>query len=306
MPSKSLIESKPPRVLQVLAYLCRRVHLWSGLARVTNLQILRKACVGVNGDVEAVLLNGIKMPVRLSDFNGRMLFLFGQTDPKVIRVCQSLLRAGDVFLDIGANHGEVGLLCACEGANSVEIHLFEPIPLLAQKIGEVIERHSLERVYVHACGLGRDNERKLLEINPSHTGKARIVPPSTASESSIEIQMRRVNDLLGEVAQSRSVVAKVDVEGAEGDIVPSLLDWPGTRAVVFEWEHLPDHAGFRGLVHDHGFSMYGLEKRAYRPRLIPADAVDAAVSDVVAVRSSLFPNDLAWHRIDSLARGSSV
>jgi FkbM family methyltransferase len=296
------VSVSPSMSVRVAAQLLRRLHPWSGLARITNLPWLRKACSRSDDEVVATLRNGIRMPVRVSDFNGRMLFLFGQTDPKVIRVCQAFLGEGDVFLDIGANHGEVGLLCADVDAVQHEVHLFEPIPELARKIADVIDGHDLRRVRVHSCGLGRRNARLPLVFNSSHTGKAKVMPSQNKGTASIEIPIRSVEDVLGELAAGRRMAAKVDVEGGEGEIVPALLDWPTTRFVVFEWEHLADGADFRSLVHDKGFELYGLEKRMLRPRLIPAERLDESISDVVAIRGSLTRTNLAGRRIDSLKR----
>lgn len=295
-----------PFRLRVASTVLRRAPVWSGFARITNLGWIRRAALGCDEEIDTELRNGVVVSARISDFNGRMLYLFGQTDPKVIRVCSALLGPEDVFLDIGANHGEVGLLCGRNQAGDREVHLFEPLPQLAASIEASARRHGMSRVEVHACGLGPADETLPIRFDSGHTGKASVVGTEEATSDALRVPIRETLSVLREIGEDRPVGAKVDVEGGEAAIVPPLLEWPQTRFVVFEWEHLPEPGEFLAKVQSLGFEVYGLEKRLFAPRLVPATRLDRTISDVVAVRRALLRNDLSGRRISSLDRRDLV
>jgi hypothetical protein len=64
---------------------------------------------GYRAPIVATLRDGAKITVDPSDYDGRILYLFGANDIKVSMNANAFLRSGDVFLDIGANYSAIGL-----------------------------------------------------------------------------------------------------------------------------------------------------------------------------------------------------
>jgi FkbM family methyltransferase len=237
----------------------------------------------------AILRNGLKLPVRLSDYNGRMLYLFGTPDPKVICVCRTLLHQGDLFLDIGANYGTVGLLSHDVLGKDGAIHFVEPQPELSNIIRDAIQSISIPNAHIHNCGMW-DEDGELTLMKPyKHTGAASI-SDSRSSDStngeSIRVPVRAIDAFIDEHVGGRPFAAKVDVEGAEPRILPAILAHPTLRFVLFECniQEVRDHAW--ELISDKKLAFFGLSKHLFVTRLKAICTRDELerVHDVVAVR----------------------
>jgi len=286
-------------VLRMLALCLRAMRMQSGLARVTNHRWIKRLGSDVIGEVETRLVDGRSMPVNLRDFNGRMLLLFGQSDPKVIRTCSRLLRPGDVFLDVGANHGEVALLCWASTQPHGRVHVFEPLIHLASSIDRLAKQHGMDGLTVHRCGLGRVAMEAEFCVSSTHTGRASQAKVVTsAGQDRHKVSIIPIAEVLQELIGNRPFGAKIDIEGAEMEVLPSVLAWSSTRFVVFECEHLEDPRGCCDLIRSSGFDLYGLEKRVWGSRYLKIDREwGARCSDVVAVRRGAFHGELTGLRI---------
>ena len=63
---------------------------------------------GGNGEaVEVMLRSGPRILVQPEEFIGRIVFYFGELDPRISWVCRRVLRPDDVVVDVGANYGVV-------------------------------------------------------------------------------------------------------------------------------------------------------------------------------------------------------
>lgn len=235
--------------------------------------------------ITATLRNGIQLPVRLSDYNGRMLYLFGTPDPKIVSVCRTLLRPGDIFLDIGANFGTVGLLSYDAVGPGGAVHFVEPQPELAGIIRDAIASVPIPAAYVHNCGIWDCDGEMQLSIPDRHTGAASLALTAD-SGSKITVPVRAIDTFLAETVGDRPFAAKVDVEGAEPRILPSILVHPHLRFVLFECNipEVKDHVW--DLASQGTSAFFGLKKHLFSTRLrrVRSRTELDAVHDVLAVR----------------------
>ena len=237
----------------------------------------------------ATLRNGLKMPIRLSDYNGRMLYLFGTPDPKIICVCRTLLHDGDVLLDIGANYGTVGLLSHDVLGNDGALHFVEPQPELCKAITDAVNSISIPNAHIHNCGMWDEAGELTLTRPDKHTGAASISDSASSNAQggeSFSVPVRAIDAFIEEHVGSKSFAAKVDVEGAEPRILPTILAHPSLRFVLFECniQEVRDHAW--ELITDKKLAFFGLSKHLFVTRLkaIRTREELERVHDVVAVR----------------------
>jgi len=131
------------------------------LGKLTRLLRLRNEAM--------VQIDGVKAYVDLCD--PRMFMVFGelQSGTAEAKIMQSLLTAGDTFIDVGANHGSFSLIAAGLVGMTGKVLAFEPQPRLASLIRKSFAANGYDNteVYEIACS--------------DHSGSAEFYLPENSS-----------------------------------------------------------------------------------------------------------------------------
>lgn len=166
-----------------------------------------------------------------------------------------VLRAGDLFVDVGANVGSYTVLAS--GATGARTLSFEPIAATFASLLRNVAANGLgERVTCHNLGLGARDE--VLRFTAGQDTKNRVAT-GPGGAGTVEVPVRRLDDILdGAVPR----VAKIDVEGWEAEVIagmPATLRNPGLAAIVMETnDSAASYAGEVGrdlpaVMRGHGF-----------------------------------------------------
>jgi FkbM family methyltransferase len=136
----------------------------------------------------------------------------GCFDANVMNCCERLLRAGDVFFDIGANAG-VYVVDFARLIPDLTAFAFEPQPSLANHIRRSIEANRFDRVKVLELALGKEDGEASLFLT-SHSIHASMIPRERRYRE-LRVPVRTLDSLAaaGEVAPPDLI--KIDVEGSE-------------------------------------------------------------------------------------------
>lgn len=244
---------------------CRRMPLRRGHSYITRAGFVRRWFDRVEKTQWVRLQNGIRIEVDVRDYNGRMLYLFGTPDPKVVAVTRALLSKGDRFIDIGANYGAVGLLCGDAIGEEGEVHLVEPQAELCQRARAAIEQNRLRNVFVHQLGLWDADDVLRLHRPAGHSGQASFA--SDGKGDVIEVPVRHAGQFVHEAIGDRAFGAKVDVEGVEEHVIPPLLRLDGLKFLVFECNPRAVQNSLWRLLSEAGLTLFGIEKSAFATRL---------------------------------------
>ena len=139
------------------------------------------------------------------------------------------MKPGDVFYDLGAN---IGHYAVCVGAfhnDKVQVHAFEPEPSNAARLRENAALNNLSRVTVHEAAVSNENGTARFFVSggvgtpthslvESHFGDA-------AGRHAIDVPLVRPPDYCAKHNLPAPTVIKIDVEGAEAEVVESIADW---------------------------------------------------------------------------------
>lgn len=138
-------------------------------------------------------------------------------DPHMVHLFGSLLRAGDVVLDIGANVGCTALLFA-EAAKLV--HAFEPSPSTFAFLSRNVKRSGLANIVVHNIGLGERDELNTISYSPQNRSGGYVSNSISTSSNHVTeaIQINRLDDLAASLCETVDFI-KIDVEGFEGHVL---------------------------------------------------------------------------------------
>lgn len=201
------------------------------------------------------------------------------------------LRPGDLVLDIGANHGFYSVYAAYHGAT---VHAFEPSPSLQPFLNENIRANGLaSRVTVHACAVGAEDGEITLYESGALGGGVNSTQPAFAHALSAEFQQpfseTRVPcqsfatvfaEAVGTADPAARVrLVKIDCEGAEIEILPSLTPDILSRIDGFAVEYHPEAYSLEKLV-DLALSLPG-----FHLSRLPQGAVTNDMFHLTSVRA---------------------
>jgi FkbM family methyltransferase len=210
-------------------------------------------------------------------WSGRDVFYrSGTADPFVLY--QVLLRSGNkaeyyippalkpkVILDIGSNIG-ASVIYFNRLFPDANIFGFEPHPDTFRILQKNVEH--LPGVRIFNYGLGATHQRIAVRADQVNFGafstggrfKDRGHPAST-----VECEIRRLDEVLGEIGIAQVDLIKIDCEGAEADVFSTLPDeiLNHCQWIVGEFH---DHTGFHVLARLAPRFHLDLKKRMFRPR----------------------------------------
>lgn len=130
------------------------------------------------------------------------------------RIMRSLLKPGDTFLDVGANHGSFAILASHLVGPEGRVIAVEPQPRLADLI-----RRSLAEApapsEVHGVALGERDADLPLYVPREGSGAASLAVPPRGAARTVTVPVRRADDLLAWRRFPGALVIKLDVEGSE-------------------------------------------------------------------------------------------
>jgi FkbM family methyltransferase len=133
----------------------------------------------------------------------------------------SIVKKGDVVIDIGANVGYFTMLFSDLTGNRGEVHAFEPVPSTFNLLSENIHRFpGYKNVYLNPLALGDKIQRTSMLLPRGDHGQASLVRHSDGSWKdagneivSTEIEMMQLDRYAERLGKIDFV--KCDVEGAE-------------------------------------------------------------------------------------------
>ncbi|MGE0886145.1 MAG: FkbM family methyltransferase [Blastocatellales bacterium] len=179
------------------------------LGKLTRLLRLRNEAL--------IQIDGIKAYVDLCD--PRMFMVFGELrdDTPEARIMQSLMSAGDTFIDVGANHGSYSLVAAGYVGTSGKVLAFEPQPRLASLIRKsfAVNGYSNAEVYEIACSDHSGQAEFYLPENSSGTAGIYRAFSANSAHQKIQVRLERFDDLIEWQALPGRIFLKLDVEGSE-------------------------------------------------------------------------------------------
>lgn len=173
-----------------------------------------------------VALDGYSVFVRPEDHDiGQHVMRTHEYEPHVTRVLRSVLRAGDVFVDIGANIGFFTNLAAhLVGADGF-VFAIEPMDKNLQLIYRSIARNGYRQVQVYACAASDTREIVCVATGPgTSNGQVLVLEGDGSSDAMLYSQTVRLDEVLGDL--ERLDLVKFDIEGFE------LRAWSGFRRTL--------------------------------------------------------------------------
>ena len=162
----------------------------------------------------------------LNDFIQRSIFFAGYIEYRETRFVQRALRAGDCFVDVGANIGWFTLLAASLVGPTGRVVSFEPASVIREQLAKNVSLNSLPQVTIEPFGLSDVNGfAELVAGPPGNRGHTSFLPDHDALGRDREtVPIIRFNEYCKDHALDHVRLMKVDVEGYEQLVLRGMGD----------------------------------------------------------------------------------
>jgi FkbM family methyltransferase len=190
----------------------------------------------------------------------------GTYEEGTLYVFAHVLKAGDTFLDIGANVGLMSLYAARAVGPTGRVESFEPLPEIAELLEESARVNSLRQIRLNRFALGSKQDRKTIHRNPAvNRGSASLAWSSSTGEAT-EVTIDTLDSWSTRAGLNQAAMVKVDVEGWELEVInggQSFLSSPSRPVLCVEFSASHPMAGgslsdlFSAIVR-HGYNAYVL------------------------------------------------
>lgn len=148
----------------------------------------------------------------------------GENELPVQATLERHLAAGDVFYDVGANVGFFTVIGARLVGPGGAVIAFEPVPENAARVRENARLNGFSHVDVLEEAVFRESGRSTLVLAEYSGGSMleSVGQPPDASGERIEVPMTTVDEVVYERARPAPHFVKIDVEGAELDVLVGM------------------------------------------------------------------------------------
>jgi FkbM family methyltransferase len=165
-------------------------------------------------------LHGYQMLLRLDRWSNRRTYFLGRFyDLPSQLVLQRTLKAGDLFVDVGANEGMMSLLASHLVGPAGRVIAFEPNPEPRGVFEQNVRQNAIRNIEIHACGLGAETSELTLFIPDRNSGEGTFTALDTLPGRSVVCPVEVGADVL---AGQRPALIKIDVEGFEIQVLRGL------------------------------------------------------------------------------------
>jgi FkbM family methyltransferase len=165
---------------------------------------------------DQVIARGAGTGLRFNTGGGRPGYALGTWEPDVQRVFASILESGRVVYDIGAASGFYAVIAARAVGSTGQVIAFEPMPESVARLRYNIALNDFTNVSVFELALGDSvGVAKLVPgIEEDQAGVDGLLPVDE-SGAAIEVEVTTIDHLVDEGAVPPPDMIKVDIEGAE-------------------------------------------------------------------------------------------
>jgi FkbM family methyltransferase len=237
------------------------------------------------------------------DLIQRHLYYFGVWEPSTTAWIRGRLAKGDTFVDVGANIGYYTLLGAAAVGETGRVVAIEALPQIFAKLESHVALNGLRNVrLVNAAATSQPQDVEMWFGGEDNTGSSSMIDKPTANAPSVVVPGRPLADILTREERANARLIKIDVEGAEREVLAGLdLDAGEYRRDLellveitpARWADGGHAAALLERLRGYGFNAYRLDDphsfRCYLPnaptgRPYRIEALDDGYSTVVFSR----------------------
>ena len=224
---------------------------------------------------------------------------FGAFDADLHEYIEAHVKPGMICFDVGANIGIVTVHLARKAGLSGQVHAFEPVPGVRERLAQHVQRNRVDAVVrIHPVALSNQTGTASIAIadsEASNQGQASLVNRSNPElKKTIDVPTITVDEFVARNGIGRIDVMKIDIQGAEiflldggrkvfGEMGPDLLMEVSPEDLACMGKNSRD---LLSMVEGYGYRLYELKGATPGRRLAAADvAPDYYCDNILCTKS---------------------
>lgn len=207
-------------------------------------------------EFELGLPAGAKIALRYRETLGLSSLLYGTFELAELKFAEQVLSTGATALDIGANVGIFSVVMAAKAGANGRVFSFEPLPANVVRLKKNLRRNGLADSGVFAVALGQaDGEMRLRLAHDPAYPSLHEVEGGLADGTDVQVQVRRLDAVWEELGMPDVAFVKMDVEGAEADVLKGGARFLGTcrPTMLIEANSESQLAALRSILSAYGY-----------------------------------------------------
>ncbi len=166
--------------------------------------------------------SGFRMWLGFYEHQQKQLLWYGDYEAPVTSAIQSHLRAGDVFLDIGANIGYYSLVAStCQPG--VRVIALEPVKAIYDRLAAHFSHNHLSNAQASCLAAGSENRTISIHLSQQdNEGMSSLLPPENDSGITESVEMVSLDHWEVTRELDRLNLVKIDTEGNEWDVLKGM------------------------------------------------------------------------------------
>jgi FkbM family methyltransferase len=166
---------------------------------------------------------GPRLAGDIKDMVQQYVYFFGLWEPQLTHWISTRLRPGDTFVDVGANIGYYSLLASKLVGNSGSVVAIEASATIFRQLQANLELNHITNV--RSLNVAAADRRGKLELfdGPRHNAGATSLFQGKDSKPAGQVDAAPLGELLRPAELAGARLIKIDIEGAEGAVLPGLI-----------------------------------------------------------------------------------
>jgi len=183
----------------------------------------------LEGHVDARTVFGPTMRVDASDIVGKHLYYFGVWEPHLTGWFSRSIAPGDLVVDVGANVGYYSLLASRLVGPNGRVLAIEALPETCQRLRANLDRNGATNVRtINAAAWSRPERLKIFVRQEGASGATTLMSDWADRwqlRRQVEVEAAPLSTLIGEEDLGKVRLIKIDVEGAEWEVISEMTNW---------------------------------------------------------------------------------
>jgi FkbM family methyltransferase len=207
------------------------------------------------------ILSGPGRGLRINLHGSAVAFATGTAERPVQEALMRELKPGATFFDIGANVGFVTIIAARLVGPSGRVVAFEPVPENVAAIRENLALNRIDWVEVHETAIAREAGRASLIVSDvSAFSRLSTTNVPTGAREQIEVAVNSIDEFLAGGIEPVPDVVKIDVEGAELEVIEGMQATLAAHHPVILCEVHDCNAEYVELMNGLGYGPINLDE----------------------------------------------